>query len=72
VGVVGVLLVAAGKGPVSITILVAPTNLDCEESVTGVAGENSCRTHGGYISVEKLRCSQHAATILATTSALAI
>jgi hypothetical protein len=53
VGIVGVLLVAAGKGPASITVLVAPTNLHWEQSVTGIAGESSCWTHGGYISVEK-------------------
>jgi len=35
------------------SILVAPTNLHLEQSVTGVAAESSCRIHRGYISARK-------------------
>jgi hypothetical protein len=45
--VVGVFLVAAGKGSAGVIILVAPTNLHYRQSVTGVAGELGCWIHGG-------------------------
>ena len=47
------LLVAAGKGPAGVTILVGPTNLHLEKSVTGFAAESSCGIHAGYISAGK-------------------
>jgi len=42
VGIVGMYLVAAGKGPVSVTILVGLANLHWKQLMAGVAGEGGC------------------------------
>ena len=42
-GIVGVLLVAAGKGPAGVTILVGLANLHRKQLMAGVAGEGGCR-----------------------------
>ena len=55
-GVVGMLLVAVGEGPASITILFALADFHNKQPVTGVALKDRWYnlTHEGYVLVERI------------------